>query len=127
MNGADAQIGRAIARVYGSKPLTLARLRDLRVMVAELEQKLARLQTIVAKLPQCWRLNEDGVLVQDWPVVPGMTIWRAAKPTMLGKIVVTLSETSVGLGGIGGMQPVSTLANSFEATEALQKQREADG
>lgn len=32
------------------------------------------LLAIVDKLPQCWRLV-DGQLVQDVPVLPGMTLW----------------------------------------------------
>ena len=45
------------------------------------ESLYARLQVIVDKLPKCWRLNEEGKLVKDWPVVPGKDkIWLVCNP-----------------------------------------------
>ncbi len=34
------------------------------------------LKEIVDKLPKCWRLTDEGELVQDVPVVTGMTLWH---------------------------------------------------
>jgi len=43
--------------------------------VHALEAEIERLQAIVDKLPKCWRLNEQGELVQDEPMCPGMEVW----------------------------------------------------
>lgn len=44
------------------------------VLMRERDAEIERLQTIVDKLPKCWRLNDEGVLVRDEPVVPGMVV-----------------------------------------------------
>ena len=44
-------------------------------VVDPLKAEIKRLQVIVDKLPKCWRLDDDGKLVQDVPVVPGMRVW----------------------------------------------------
>jgi hypothetical protein len=41
---------------------------------AELWREIARLLTIVNKIPKCWRLV-DGKLVQDCSMTPGMIVW----------------------------------------------------
>lgn len=46
----------------------------------EVEDQRDALQAVVDKLPKCWRLNEDGKLVQDCPVVPDMQLWRMSGP-----------------------------------------------
>lgn len=43
--------------------------------VYEIQTEVSRLRSIVDRLPKCWRLDENGKLVQDVPVVPGMNIW----------------------------------------------------
>ncbi len=44
-------------------------------LVRHAYEEIERLEDIVDKLPKCWRLDEQGGLVQDVPVVPGMTVW----------------------------------------------------
>ena len=39
------------------------------------DASFAQLKTSIAKLPKCWRLNEEGELVQDVLVLPGMKLW----------------------------------------------------
>lgn len=36
---------------------------------------LIPVQAIIEKLPKCWRLDEEGKLVQDVPVTPLMKVW----------------------------------------------------
>lgn len=48
----------------------------------EAADEIERLRAIVDKLPKCWRLDEDGKLVQDAPVVPGVEAWL-----MVGKMI----------------------------------------
>ena len=43
--------------------------------VAALCEALARRNAIVAKLPKCWRLDDDGKLIQDVSMVPNMAVW----------------------------------------------------
>ena len=43
--------------------------------------EVERLQAIVDTLPKCWRLNEEGELVQDVPVVPGMVVFWVSLDT----------------------------------------------
>ncbi len=47
--------------------------------VEDMKKKIDRLRGIIDKFPKCWRLNEAGKLVQDEPVVAGMTTWCADK------------------------------------------------
>ena len=49
-----------------------------RLQNENLELKTARdhLQAIVDKLAKCWRLNGEGELIQDVPIVPGMNVWQ---------------------------------------------------
>jgi len=47
---------------------------DLRDWVDSLKNELRKANKIIDALPKCWRLN-DGELVQDVPVVPGMDFW----------------------------------------------------
>jgi hypothetical protein len=42
--------------------------------VHALEAEIERLRAIVDKLPKCWRLNEQGQLVQDEPILSGMNV-----------------------------------------------------
>ena len=54
----------------------LAELPDCsREYISALEQEIDRLQAIVDKLPKCWRLNENGELMQDCAVVLEDTIY----------------------------------------------------
>ncbi len=53
--------------------------------------KIAELHVIVNKLPKCWRLEEDGKLVQDVPVLPGMDAWLA-EPDVHCIMVSTIDE-----------------------------------
>lgn len=59
---------------YAEKKLGHSPLSAKGAEVAILEE-LKRLQAIVDKLPKCWRLNEEGKLVQDVPVLPNMMVW----------------------------------------------------
>ena len=43
--------------------------------VHALEAEIERLRAIVDKLPKCWRLNEQGELVQDEPIISGNWVW----------------------------------------------------
>lgn len=59
--------------------------------------ELERLWEIVDKLPKCWGLT-DGKLVQNVPVVPGMTIWSwwsdGEDPAEIYEDIVQHVETS---------------------------------
>ena len=69
--------------------------------LSNLEDRIAELQEIVAKLPKCWRLNEDGELVQDVPVAPGMPLFvsfAGLVPRLFGIVwVAQPSETECDL------------------------------
>ena len=43
-------------------------------IVGYLKAEIERLRAIVDKLPKCWRLNEQGQLVQDEPILSGMNV-----------------------------------------------------
>jgi len=101
--------------------------------VADLQEDRAenmRLKAIVVRLPKCWRLvNEDGKqkLVQDCPVVPGMTVFflRNSK-SRIGQIEVDGVEDWGGRGRSvlvrgyrkhGGCRPVERVYSTREAAE----------
>ena len=92
--------------------------RAANTIIAKLEGKLASLRAIVDQLPKCWGLR-NGVLVQDVPVVPRMTVWKIKWPTTLGHLVREVSSVKrVRLGGHSSMFDGGQLANSREAAEA---------
>lgn len=43
--------------------------------LCEREAEIHRLTDMIGKLPKCWRLTDDGKLVQDELVLPGMVLW----------------------------------------------------
>ncbi len=88
----------------------------------DLLTEVERLRAIVAKLPKCWRFNE-GELVQDWPVVPGMVVfYRHPKGEIYPhRVGLNLGETWCNRDS--NNQPVRTsvadCANTREAAEAM--------
>lgn len=46
-------------------------------------REIERLREAIEKLPKCWRLDEDGKLVCDVPVVPGMDVVLGNYPPRL--------------------------------------------
>lgn len=52
-----------------------------RTLVKEID-RLKGMETIVAKLPKCWRLDDTGKLVLDVPVTDGMTTWCSGQHPM---------------------------------------------
>ena len=39
------------------------------------DKEINRLTEMIDKLPKCWRLADNGELVQDVVVIPGMVLW----------------------------------------------------
>lgn len=62
------------------------------------------LQDIVDKLPKCSRLGDDGEVVQDVPVVPGMTVWVIHRLNRLWHHRVSQMTESWGLSNGGDIQ-----------------------
>ena len=52
--------------------------------------RLETLEETDAKLPKCWRLNEDGKRVQDVSVVPGMVIYRRNADGSISQLTTAL-------------------------------------
>ena len=44
--------------------------------IATLTERVRVLEEVMDKLPKCWRLDENGELVQDHPIVPGGTYYE---------------------------------------------------
>ncbi len=92
-------------------------------LVEEVRQALdeiSRLRAIVAKLPKCWRLTDNGDLAQDRPVTPGMEIvflgqWYRAEPIDNGRILI----------GRDSSLAAEDCADSIEAGEALTRKKYA--
>lgn len=90
--------------------------------------ELERLQTIIDKLPKCWRLV-DGKRVQDVPITPQMDVWpqRGVIPWGDGQLKATpktteevyvYSETLIR----GTYVSPGVLSDSPEAAKAAQEQ-----
>ncbi len=53
---------------------------DAAQFIFNVKTELIRLRNIEAKLPMCWGLNDEGVLVQNVPMVPEMELWSPPSP-----------------------------------------------
>lgn len=107
--------------------------------IALLQQRIIEQDTIISKLPKCWRLfghaisvdDPDaepgpGKLVQDCPVVPGMKVWYLSRRREIVSAevhAVTSLAAHVPLPGGTATLMAENLTNSYEAAEALQKER----
>ena len=100
----SSDIAKILEAAQGHDPVELidqqrARIAELKVLYRDLTQsglvavkRMMELQAVVDKLPKCWRLNDEGKLVQDVPVTPGMRLWEIADPIDSG----TASHVTVG-------------------------------
>lgn len=44
-------------------------------------------------IPKCWRLDNDGTLVQDVPIVPGLIVWRRwARQNIQGAVIAVEAD-----------------------------------
>jgi hypothetical protein len=71
---------------------------DFSRQVAEMQEaadEIERLRAIVDKLPKCWRLNEQGELVQDEPVYPGMNVVFISRVVTNGVIKTFYDEVGI--------------------------------
>lgn len=48
---------------------------DVIAIIDRLCADLDKQQEVIDKLPKCWRLDDNGELVQDVPMYPGMVYW----------------------------------------------------
>ncbi len=96
------------------------------VAVEEAEKLEARLETLeetVAKLPKCWRLTDEGELVQDVPVVPGMVLWYwIEEPTkyLLGSTKLHIHYTESFLTEMDGWKHFCDCYSTREAAKAKE-------
>jgi hypothetical protein len=75
------------------------RLVEDRAVLARAAQRhldeIKRLQGIVDKLPKCWRLNEQGNLVQDVAIELGMTLFARHQPQCITEFEVYVMMPSM--------------------------------
>ena len=106
---------------------------ELRLQLKRQQAEMAELRKLKASLPKCWDFNAAGELVQETPVVPGMTVygwhpvqiweiqaWEFVQHRHKGRLVewfIRLLDRSVA---------VASVAASPEAAEALMKQTQME-
>lgn len=97
-----------------------------------------RLQSIVGKLPKCWRLDASGKLVQDVPIVPPMEAWHITDPfggePTIRRVTINcmdwfgerwLARDWGNLYSRNLCSPVDRICNTREAAEAWLKQEQS--
>lgn len=87
-----------------------------------LKQRIERQREILDKLPKCWQLT-GGKLVQDCPVVPGMTVYRQPRDRVLAYVVYAVLDDTITatFGQTGCVLEPDNCANSPQAATALRQ------
>jgi hypothetical protein len=108
-----------------------ALLTDIRKQVDGLREDYAtsglevdRLRAIVDKVPKCNRLNEQGELVQDVPVVPGMNVWVLDRITKADRCY-QCTVTDVNMSGIVRCSFHGVSDGPFDSSELYTERRAA--
>jgi hypothetical protein len=78
-----ALIGKLVLEAIGTSPDQTSpqgvadQVTQMKERIAEYnrDKEINRLTEMIDKLPKCWRLDDNGVLVQDVVVMPGMVLW----------------------------------------------------
>ena len=79
--------------------------------------EIERLRAIVDKQPKCWRLNEQGELVQDVAIMPGMEVYVLL--LLPNEQIEIPRDTVVSVQWFGGKSTDNTIVNLQTYTSKL--------